>query len=123
MIEKIKKTLFVMSCFTVFYSNVAIAGLENMTSNGDEVEVSDNDLVTMLINAGGTFIAILCGLICVYGLIQMVWDTWKNIKEFRAGKIDTLGGALEPLFTNGFMVIISFAVGVYITSNFTGWLT
>jgi hypothetical protein len=125
MLKKFKKNGAMLSGLAVLYSysNVAHAELTNMTNNGNDVEVDDNDLLSMIIGAGATFVAAVCGLICIYGLIMMIWDTWKSIKEFRAGKIDTLGGALEPLLTNGFMVVVSFAVGVYITTNFTNWLS
>jgi len=124
MLNKLKKNGAVFGGMAVLYSysNVAHAALTNMENNGADVEVDDNDLLSMIIGAAATFVAAVCGLICVYGLIMMVWDTWKSIKEFRAGKVDTLGGALEPLFTDGFLVVISFEVGVYVTTNFTNWL-
>ena len=117
------KTTISTLLLSVFISLDVRAGLSELKLNGDKMEVDDGDILSLFITAAAQVVAVVCGFICVYGLVRLLWDGWAKIGEYREGKVSSVILALEPLLTNGAMVAVTFAVSVYLVTNFTGWMS
>lgn len=118
-----KKLLQVaVASLTMIVFSATADGLSSLKMNGDEVAVKDGDLMALLVMIGNGAAAFIAGCLCIYSLFRTLWDTWNKMAEYRSGRVDSLGAALEPLVTNGLLTLITFAVAVYTTSNFLGWM-
>lgn len=112
----------VVASFTMMAWSASADGLSALKMNGSDVTVKDGDLMSLLILVGNGAVAFVAGCICIYALIRTLWDAWKKMGEYRSGRVDSLGAALEPLVTNGLLTLITFAIAAYTTSNFLGWM-
>lgn len=111
-----------VATLTMMAMSASADGLSSLKMNGDEVAVKDGDIMALLIMIGNGAVAFIAGCLCIYGLIRTLWDAWNKMGEYRSGRVDSLGAALEPLVTNGLLTLITFAVAVYTTTNFLGWM-
>lgn len=118
-----KKVIYTIVGTLGLLSNSALAsGLSALKMNDEKMEVEDGDIMALLINIGNGIAAFVFSALCIYALFKTVWDTWHSVAEYRKGRKESLGEALEPLVTNGALAVFTFAVAVYTMGNFLTWM-
>ncbi|MDK9773890.1 hypothetical protein [Vibrio sp. B181a] len=117
-LRKLTGTCIGVSAFV--YTNSALA-LERVKLRGQELEVQNNDIVTLFIEIAVTFVAMVAGFFCVRALLETLASLWDKYGEVRAGKA-TLTELTWPVLSGVFLVVVTFAVGYYLVTNFNSFI-
>ena len=100
----------------LIYSNSVLA-LEKVKLRGNELEVKDNDIVSMIIEIAIVFVAIVAGFFCIQALFETLQTLWAKWGEVRKGQAQ-LNDLFWPLTMGVGLVIVTFAITYYLVTNF-----
>lgn len=104
----------------MIYSNGVLA-LEKVKLRGNDLEVKDNDIVSMLIEIAIVFVAIIAGFFCISSLFETLQTIWAKWGEVRKGQAQ-INDLFWPLVMGTGLVIVTFAITYYLVTNFNKFI-
>ncbi|HAV1520153.1 TPA: hypothetical protein JG825_003472 [Vibrio parahaemolyticus] len=102
------------------YTNGALA-LEKVKLRGQELEVKDNDIVSLFIDIAVTFVALVVGYFCIQALFETLNSLWSKYGEVRKGQA-SLSELFWPVISGIGLVVVTFATGYYLVTNFNSFI-
>lgn len=102
------------------YTNGVLA-LEKVKLRGQELQVKDNDIVTLLIEIAVTIVALIVGYFCIQALFETLNSLWSKYGEVRKGQA-SLSELFWPVISGVSLVVITFAIGYYLVTNFNSFV-
>jgi hypothetical protein len=99
----------------------SVLAIEKVKLKGNDVEVKDNDIVSMIIEIAAVIVGLIFGILCIRAVLETISACWQKYGEYRVGQA-TLSDLMWPLVTGGGMAIMTMGLAYYVVTNFTSFI-